>query len=720
MVILTSLVLGILLGAQPAMAAGPLYPCDSERLGFGALTEVRGSPDSILSYNVAALKAGWYVNWGTTPAAPHPASMDFAQILRTSNLGYYPTGQNLAGVIQGNPGSLWLIGNEPDSPYQDNTLPEKYALVYHQAYLDIKALDPTAQIAIGGIVQATPLRMQWLDRVWNTYQATYGEAMPVDVWNIHAFALREVRPGLGTQCMPAGAQEGGDWGAAIPPGITANCGQWVEIDGLDRMDLFREQIVRFRTWMKNHGQQNKPLVISEYGILFNAELGYGYDRVKNYMLNTFNHLTSARDTSIGYPADDYRLVQRWAWYSLNDDNFVWGTTYSALMNPQTKAINNLGRDFGNFASARACSYVDLAPAALRVSNTTPVAYGQTGAFQVTLDVKNLGNKASASSQVKLWDGDPASGGVLIATASLQSVPARYVGQATATFNWSALALGQHNLVARVDTASQVTEFREDNNALTLPVSFGSYNLAVGPAGWQLDAGPLRAGETTRITLQPVSVSVQQPTAATTGLRIVPPGYHATWFDGDPNSGGSMITDIAMPAAPSFGVTSTVPAQAWASVITANRVLWLVVAPNASTPETVANDNRVQLPIAAATDLSLLTFARVGPIPVVANGELADLHVRFQVVNRGTLAPQTPIQVSLFAGGGNPEVGRVALGASGNWTSDLTWPALARGYQLFSAEIDADHTTAETDETNNTITGNLMVAGLRHYLPVSWR
>ena len=89
------------------------------------------------------------------------------------------------------PGRTWLIGNEPDVRWQDNVKAEDYAVAYHNAYTAIKGADITTEVAIGGISQVTPIRLRYLDQIWAAYQTKYGEAMPVDVWNIHAFVLRE-------------------------------------------------------------------------------------------------------------------------------------------------------------------------------------------------------------------------------------------------------------------------------------------------------------------------------------------------------------------------------------------------------------------------------------------------------------------------------------------------------------------------------------------------
>ena len=185
----------LLVGQVRAAGGGTssLYCSANERLGFGVTTDVN-------DYDVGQLHAGWYVNWGPAPQAPHPAGLDYAQMLYICDgayrdcggaaYAYWPTGPQLAAIVAANPGNLWLVGNEPDCPYQDSVGPERYAAIYHDAYQELKRLDPTAQVAIGGITQATPLRLRWLDRVWQEYQRCYGQPMPVDVWNVHAFVLR--------------------------------------------------------------------------------------------------------------------------------------------------------------------------------------------------------------------------------------------------------------------------------------------------------------------------------------------------------------------------------------------------------------------------------------------------------------------------------------------------------------------------------------------------
>ena len=63
--------------------------------------------------------------------------------------------------------------------WQDNTMPERYAEVYHELYQFLKAVDPGCQVAIGGVSQPTPLRLAYLERVIEAYHNRYGQPMRI-------------------------------------------------------------------------------------------------------------------------------------------------------------------------------------------------------------------------------------------------------------------------------------------------------------------------------------------------------------------------------------------------------------------------------------------------------------------------------------------------------------------------------------------------------------
>ncbi len=353
----------------------------STRLGFGAiLSPISQYPE------IESLRSGWYLDWRVTQNPSRPLDMEYVQVVRLHqklscgerfnhdraacpyatpyDYNVYPDTNAILAAVQANPGSLWLIGNEMDrrdwpGGGQDEMLPEVYATAYHDLYALIKGADPTARVAIGGVIQATPLRLQYLDLIWQSYQDQYGETMPVDVWNVHNFILKE---------------DLYDYGASIPPGLSQTQGMiyatdWSHVD----QNLFDQQIRAFRQWMKDKGQQDKPLVVSEYGVLYRhwaCEVwGSGSQClswknfedpqvVQDFMLWTFDYFLNTKGLDgqgncvLGYPDDECRLVQSWAWYALDDVGQSGGfNRYAGLFDPTTKAITDTGTKFRDYSLA---------------------------------------------------------------------------------------------------------------------------------------------------------------------------------------------------------------------------------------------------------------------------------------------------------------------------------------------------------------------------------
>jgi len=130
----------------------------------------------------------------------------------------------------------------------------------------------------------------------------------------------------------------------IPPGFTDPSGILYEIEDHDDLEAFRSQILVFRQWMAERGQRDRPLVVSEYGLLMPADYGFDEARVQAFMYATFDFFLSAVDAETGYLAQDNRLVQWWAWYSLADTMYPTGN----LVDPVTKAILPLGLAFAQY------------------------------------------------------------------------------------------------------------------------------------------------------------------------------------------------------------------------------------------------------------------------------------------------------------------------------------------------------------------------------------
>jgi hypothetical protein len=318
------LIVLILHEARPAYSSAPLYT-RKERFGIAFVSQVpigRVGEDltqSLSDYRLVPLQVGWYSDWkySATPAQPADTTLEYVQVINVTRANWPP---NWDGSVRNtaihNPGALWIIGNEPEGPFQANLTPSTYADTYHEAYTNLKRLDPTARVAIGGVIEPTPMRLHWLEDVWTIYRTRYGVDMPVDVWNIHMQILVETGVGAG-----------------IPTGITPTASETAYTQGWDLpdsadVDKFKRLVTEFRTWMKNHGQQNKQLIISEMGVLFPSEYlcsgdsECGDQRIEQFMRQAFDWLLQATDANTGCPADENRLVQRWLWFSLNDSFWV--------------------------------------------------------------------------------------------------------------------------------------------------------------------------------------------------------------------------------------------------------------------------------------------------------------------------------------------------------------------------------------------------------------
>jgi hypothetical protein len=290
---------------------------------------VSGQPEVAAAAYQAGLPFGPYLSWWVHPDPPQPGAVRFWQLVKLNHDGPAMSWDSIESAISSQPGSVWIVGNEPDVIWQDNLTAEAYARHYNELYTFIKSRDPQARLAVAGVTQPTPLRLAYLDRVLDVYRAEFGVEMPVDIWTVHGFILRE---------------EAGSWGVEIPPGMDETAGRLYEIADHDDLGIFARHLLDFRDWMAQRGYQDRPLALTEFGILHPGDYGFPPERVVAFMAGALDILINARADS-GLPADDYRLVQWWFWYSLYD-----GEQYptSNLFDPAAGELTVLGRAYAAF------------------------------------------------------------------------------------------------------------------------------------------------------------------------------------------------------------------------------------------------------------------------------------------------------------------------------------------------------------------------------------
>jgi hypothetical protein len=409
----------------------------------------------------------------------------------------------LGPLILANPGKLWLVGNEPDvaNIAQDNMYPEMYARAYHDVYQFIKGLDPYAHIGIAGLSMMTPGRLQYLDIVWDTYLAIYGEPMPVDVWNMHLYILPEKRStdggnsdgkiALGTDPALAKRDVNGDPQVECPKDEVYCRAEH------DDLSIFQEQLVAMRTWMKNHGQQDRPLLLSEYSLLYPFvdyddpinptrcylmdEFGQCFtkDRVIAFMDQTLDYLENAQDPVLGYPPDQHRLVQQWSWYSTWTDLEETGASSNLLVDDYTNyspdspnALNRVGNNYRDRIYSRTQAY-DLVAGEARDVETAAVQPQGTADVELTAGFFNNGNKLVVDPFQVTFYADAQLTQVIAETTVRPGRTGlingcswgRITDWASAT--WPDVPVGLYNYWAKIDSSNAIKgEIDEDNNVIS--------------------------------------------------------------------------------------------------------------------------------------------------------------------------------------------------------------------------------------------------------------
>ena len=610
----------------------PPYPSANDKFGVG----LAASPGSITDWDVDRLNAGWYVNWGTYLNPPHPNGMVYVQIARLAGpdrppasclrscTAYKPTCEGIMDytscregypanpaavdvspnrttiqqIARANPGSLWAIGNEPDRiTFMDDVCPDEYAMLYHELYGLIKEADPTARVTVAGIVQATPIRLQYLNIVRCVYQHQYGETLPVDLWNVHAFILNE---------------EPGEWGCDLPAGmVTASLYKKRNLWDCDNMTLFRQQIRAFRQWMYDIGERDKPLIVTEYGVLMPAKIGpywlcdgdphhndplgrcvvgnglpYDYPRVTAFMQATFDYFlgvdAAGIDAGIGYPPDGNRLVQAWNWYSLNEDWMYNGNLFYS----DSKQITELGQDFGAYTQPLEADYRDLLPWGLAFQHRPDLFAGDPVTVTISSRVFDMGTLGVEDVMVRYWDGLPAVGTQVGTDQQALTVPARYAGVCpTTVVTWTGTATSAHAFHVQLDPGGVVSEVTKTNNVISATLDFRS-DLTVSSLTFTPSHVFLEAGQPATVTINAVVSNVGH--LAATNIPV-------DFWDGDPHVGGSLIDAQVLAPDPLDPLLSdeSVPVQAmWTTGVPARHEIFVRVDPDHTIVEIDEDHNQV--------------------------------------------------------------------------------------------------------------------------------
>jgi len=493
------------IGATPAASTAPVQtslpssgaadPAPNCRYGATALSAAQRNW-------LAPLGAGWYLDFTTRLAQPVPG-VEYAQVLNVRQQkkgctylnGYFVdpplTNSDLGALVAAQPGALWIVGNEPDrgpnpenclDTVQGDTYPEIYAQAYHDIYYFIKTRDVTARVGIAGLVEVTPGRLQYLDKVWQAYQQRYQATIPVDVWNMHLYILPEVQPdgtpngianvALGTDPALAIRESDNNPSRCADPGVYC----WAEHDDLS---IFAQQVVAMRTWMQQHGERDKPLILSEYSQLYpftdyddpvnptqcflQDEYGkcFTQARVTNFFNRTSDYLETATSAELGYPLDDNRLVQQWMWFSVNNSTVGY---VSNLVKNNLATLTQIGEAFRNVVASRP-TYVNLAPrrTAVKVGRVPTPARPIT--VTLFVDVINSGNIQSTIPFTVTAYADKALTHPIGSAVVAKGINGCFQRTARAAVDWPGLTAGTYFFWFKVDSTDAVAESTESDNVI---------------------------------------------------------------------------------------------------------------------------------------------------------------------------------------------------------------------------------------------------------------
>lgn len=437
------------------------YPSPHQRIGYNF---TRDGNVKLEEYAVERLGAGWYHDYTFHQIPAQPGGIRYHQMVRgagrTTPAQIQQLLDTLGPVVDANPGTIWILGNEPDRYGQDELTPAQYARFYHDVYTFLKQRDPTSRIAIAGIVQPTPIRLRYLDMVLAAYQQSYGTTMPVEYWDVHNFILPE-------NC---------DWGAGIPPGLEAYTSEGiacpVTLNDHGSLTIFKQQLRAFRQWMTARGYQDRPLIVSEYGILLSKYHGYDYPRVRNFMLSTFDFMLTTTDPATGYPQDGNLLVQEFAWFSLNYYEFNLQTYVGLngnLFDHDSRQMMPLGLDYETYVKGVTKTAIDLT---LNAVHATPAQVNVNTPVLLTATLANQGDASAQNVAVRFWQGNPFGAGSMLGTAPIIPTLAAQCTPTEATFSWTPTQAGVYTIFAEVQADNSALDRDSTNNYayVTLTIS----------------------------------------------------------------------------------------------------------------------------------------------------------------------------------------------------------------------------------------------------------
>lgn len=242
-------------GPTPLASRSPAITKLADRFGI-IITALEGRSQSEkeagLKHALANTGAHWWYQYGAkVPDVPEAQQVQLVRV--PSKLGAEAFKQQLdellAGVVAPSAKTVyWMVGNEPNTPGQDNVAPEVYAQAFEIARQTIKQARPQDLILAPNVLNwnytcsgcpGYTKGLEWVEKFRQAYRQQNNKEAPVDIWTIHTYSL--------------------DW------------------DNLPLINQKRDaqQLEALRGYLDTSpGERGKPIWLTEFGVI------WGYDGLK--------------------------------------------------------------------------------------------------------------------------------------------------------------------------------------------------------------------------------------------------------------------------------------------------------------------------------------------------------------------------------------------------------------------------------------------------------
>ena len=263
------------------------------------------------------------------------------------------------------------------------------------------------------------------------------------------------------------------------------------------------------------------------------DIGFGYSRVRTFMLNSFTRFLSLSDAATGYPADDNRLLQEWFWFSLAVNDFEGRVVHTGLYDSVTYAIKPLGVDFGNYVRPLKQDYVDLEVLGTSVTPYWPLFANDPSLLHIASTVRNRGNIASGPFNITVRAGS----GTLLHTQPVAGLAKRFdPGYTTqVAHDWLISMPSTRGVTVSADEANSVPEPCDPNNSAYVQVPvIPTTDLALSDLRTDPSVvPPIRPGSTTSLLLRADLSNLGSVGTSDSQVRV-------TFWNGNPDAGGELI------------------------------------------------------------------------------------------------------------------------------------------------------------------------------------